>query len=143
MCSGDDCVAIAVKPLNDTDKKKILTALADSKYSGKFRLAFVPDGVTDIATRNVLSTHGESVEKLLRASLSSVMEPRKLQGLTFGLDMRTQVLNDGTVKLLIGEAPGVKLSVQERALIQKKFEESLRSFNQSFTSKGTPSNYSP
>ena len=143
VCSGDDCVAIAVKPLNDTDKKKILTALADSKYSGKFRLAFVPDGVTDIATRNVLSTHGESVEKLLRASLSSVMEPRKLQGLTFGLDMRTQVLNDGTVKLLIGEAPGVKLSVQERALIQKKFEESLRSFNQSFTSKGTPSNYSP
>lgn len=141
VCSGDDCVAIAIKPLSEADKKKVLDGLADSKYSGKFRLAFIPEGVVDVAARNTLSTHGESVEKLLRSSLSSVMEPRKMQGLTFGLDMRTQTVNSGPIKLLIGEAPGVRLSAQERILIQKKFEESLRELNQEFLNKGVPSTY--
>ncbi len=141
VCSGDDCVAIAVKPLSETDKKKILDNLADSAYSGKFRLAFISDGIADVSARNMLSTHGESVEKLLRASLNSVMEPRKMRGLTFGLDMRTQTVNSGSVKLIIGEAPGVHLTTQERSLIQKKFERSLGEFNESFTSKDIPSSY--
>ncbi|WP_277579225.1 hypothetical protein [Bdellovibrio svalbardensis] len=141
ICSGDDCVAIAVKPLNESDKKNILNGLADSKYSGKFRLAFIPEGVTDVSARNTLSTHGESVEKILRSSLSTVMEPRKMQGLTFGLDMNTQTVNSGSIKLLIGEAPGVRLTTQERALIQKKFEQSLQELNQGFSSKGITSTY--
>ncbi|HWU43106.1 MAG TPA: hypothetical protein VN132_06700, partial [Bdellovibrio sp.] len=143
ICSGDDCVAIAVKPLSETDKKNILRNLADSPYSGKFRLAFVSEGVRDPLVRNTLSTHGESVEKLLRSALGTVMEPRKLKGLTFGLDMRTQNLNSGSVKLLIGEASEVRLTTQERNLIQKKFAEALQEFNQDFANKGVASSYLP
>ncbi|QDK39671.1 hypothetical protein DOE51_05925 [Bdellovibrio sp. NC01] len=143
VCSGDDCVAIAVKPLNETDKTKILSGLANSQYSGKFRLAFIEDGIADSTTRNMLSTHGESVEKLLRSSLGSVMEPRKLQGLTFGLDMRTQTLNSGAVKLLMGENTAVKLSTQERKLIEQKFSEALQDFNKSLQKQGINSNYRP
>lgn len=143
VCSGDDCVAIAAKPLNETDKTKILSGLANSQYSGKFRLAFIEDGIADSTTRNMLSTHGESVEKLLRSSLGSVMEPRKLQGLTFGLDMRTQTLNSGAVKLLMGENAAVKLSVQERKLIEQKFSEALQDFNKSLQKQGINSSYRP
>lgn len=141
ICSGDDCVAVATKPLNSTEKQKILDGIADSKYSAKFRFAFINDGVKTAAVRNILSTHGESAEKILRKSLGSTMEPRKLQGLTFGLDMQTQQLNQGAIKLIIGKAPGVNLSAAEKTLIQNKFREAINELNASLTREGKASHY--
>lgn len=69
------------------------------------------------------------------------MEPRKLQGLTFGVDMQTQQLNQGALKLIIGKAPGVNLSVSEKTLIQKKFEEAVKELNASLTHDGKASHY--
>lgn len=129
ICSGDDCVGVAVKPLTESEKKKILAGLADSKYSGSYRLAFIPEGVAVVNTRNALATHGESVEKILRQSLSASMDPRKLKGLTFGVDMQTQVLNQGGLKLILGEARDLNLSPNERKLIQEKFREAVERFN--------------
>lgn len=143
FCSGDDCVAVATKPLSEAEKTKILQGLADSKYSGSYRLAFIPDGVRDAAARNALANHGEAVEKILRQSLSASMEPNTLKGLTFAVDMRTQNLNEGGLKLLMGEAPGVRLSQQERRLIQKKFSEAIKKFNDEIKQQGSSPSYHP
>ncbi|AFY00987.1 hypothetical protein Bdt_1288 [Bdellovibrio bacteriovorus str. Tiberius] len=129
LCSGDDCVAVAVKPLNQAEKQDILKGLANTDYSGSYRLAFIPDGVQNVSARNALANHGESVEKILRQSLGSEMEPRKLKGLTFGVDMRTQNLNEGSVKLLMGEANGVNLTAHERKRIQEAFKAAIQKFN--------------
>ncbi|MGE5086789.1 MAG: hypothetical protein ACM3MG_10845 [Bacillota bacterium] len=141
VCSGDDCVAVATKPLNASEKQKILDGIADSQYSAKFRFAFVNDGVKSAEVRNILSTHGEAAEKILRKSLGSMMEPRKLQGLTFGLDMQTEQLNQGAIKLIIGKAPGVNLSASEKTLIQNKFREAVQELNASLTRDGKASHY--
>ncbi|WP_291515537.1 hypothetical protein [Bdellovibrio sp. ArHS] len=143
VCSGDDCVAIATKPLSAKDKETVLRNLAETKYSGAFRLSFVSDGVKDASARNMLATHGESVEKTLRKSLSSSMEPIKLKGLTFGVDMQTTDINTGAVKLLIGEASSVRLSANERAQIQKAFKEAVESLNTELRSQRTNASYSP
>lgn len=129
ICSGDDCVAMAVKPLNETEKKEILKNLANSDFSGSYRLAFIPDGVKVAQSRNALANHGESVEKILRQTLGAQMEPRKLKGLTFGVDMQTQVINEGRVKLLMGEAQGVNLTAAERQKVQDAFKEAVQKFN--------------
>lgn len=129
ICSGDDCVAVATAPLTTLEKQKILAGLASSEYSGTYRLAFIPDGVKVIETRNALANHGESMEKILRQTLSTSLEPRKLKGLTFGVDMKTQSLNEGGVKLIIGEAQGARLTANERKLIQEKFQDAIRQFN--------------
>lgn len=141
LCSGDDCVAVAVKPLNVDEKNRILKGLATSQYSGSYRLAFIPDGVKIPETRNALANHGESIEKILRQSLGASMEPRKLKGLTFGVDMRTQNLNQGDLKLLMGEASGVRLSEQERQRIQQAFTEAVKKFNREMVSNGAPADY--
>lgn len=143
ICSGDDCVSVATAPLSEKDKVRILKGLSETKYSGSYRLAYVSEGVKDIESRNALANHGEAIEKVLRKSLSSKMEPRKLKGLTFGVDMRTQELNTGSVKLLMGEADGVKLSASERSLIQAKFEEAVKALNYEMLQAGKKADYSP
>lgn len=129
ICSGDDCVAVATSPLTAQEKQKIMSGLAASEYSGSYRLAFIPDGVKVAETRNALANHGESVEKILRQTLSTSLEPRKLKGLTFGVDMKTQSLNEGGVKLIIGEAQSARLTPNERKMIQQKFQEAISQFN--------------
>lgn len=143
ICSGDDCVSVATAPLAEIEKLKILKGLSETRYSGNYRLAFVPDGVKDIDARNALANHGEAIEKILRKSLSARMEPAKLKGLTFGVDMRTQQLNAGTVKLLMGEAEGVRLSVHERSLIQSRFKEAVEYLNKEMSKSGPKVEYIP
>lgn len=142
VCSGDDCVAVATKPLTEAEKKKILKNLmANDEMGSSFRMAFIPDGVKVAEARNALANHGESVEKILRQTLSTSMEPRRLKGLVFGVDMKTKELNKGQVQLLIGEAQNLKLTSGERALIQKKFAEAIKRFNDDARAKGTASAY--
>lgn len=141
VCSGDDCVAVATAKLSTAEKSKIVGELAKTEYAGKYRLAFVSDGVKDAQSRTMLTTHGEGVEKVLRKELGTVMEPRKLKGLTFATDMQTTELNRGPVKLLIGEANGVKLSTSERKLIQEKFNQALKNLNGSLQKQGKTGAY--
>ncbi|MGZ3769907.1 MAG: hypothetical protein ACXVCP_03290 [Bdellovibrio sp.] len=143
-CSGDDCVSIAIAPLSELDKKKILAGLSETKYSGAYRIAFVPHGVVEAESRNILATHGEGVEKVLRKSLSSKMEPNRLKGLTFGVDMQGQNLNSGGIKLLIGKSRDLNLSSSEKELIQKKFQEAVKYLNQEIGEQsGIPAEYIP
>ncbi|QLY26629.1 hypothetical protein [Bdellovibrio sp. KM01] len=141
VCSGDDCVAIATKPLNEQEKVKVLSRVADSKYASKMRFAFVNDGVKSAETRSSLSTHGESIEKLLRKNLGSVMDPNKLEGVTFGIDMRTDTLNQGSVKLLMGQSPDLYLTKLEQKRIKEVFQQSVAEFNKTAYKKGPAARY--
>jgi hypothetical protein len=141
VCSGDDCVAIATKPLNEQEKVKVLSRVADSKYASKMRFAFVNDGVKSSEVRNSLSTHGESIEKLLRKNLSSQISPNKLEGVTFGVDMRTDVLNAGSVKLLMGQSPDLYLTKSEMSRIKEAFRKSVEEFNKTAYKKGPAARY--
>ena len=129
VCSGDDCISTAIAPLTAQEKQRIVQEIASSKYSGTFRFSFVSDGVRNPEARTILSTHGESLEKTLRASLTTSMEPNKLKGLTFGIDLQTRELNRGPVRLILGEGENLRLTQRERALIEERFEEAVRSFN--------------
>ncbi|UYL09382.1 hypothetical protein B9G69_002195 [Bdellovibrio sp. SKB1291214] len=141
VCSGDDCVAIAAKPISEQEKVKVLSRVADSKYASKMRFAFVNDGVKSAETRNSLSTHGESIEKLLRKNLGSQMDPNKLEGVTFGIDMRTDTLNQGSVKLLMGQSPDLYLTKLEQKRIQEAFKKSVEEFNKTAYKSGPAPRY--
>lgn len=143
ICSGDDCVSVATKPLSEGEKQNILNGIANTKYSGGFRLAFVSDGIKDVESRNLLATQGESIEKKLRQTLGTKIEPNKLKGLTFGVDMRTQTLNQGGVKLLVGHAQGVRLTERERDLIDKFFNDAVESLNKELSEGAVKAQYRP
>lgn len=141
VCSGDDCVAVALAPLTEAEKTKIVQALADSRYNGRYRLSFIPEGVVEDQARNMLATHGESLEKMLRSQLKGSLPNSKLSSLTFAVDMKTTTQNAGAVKLLTGER-GASLTTKERELVQKSFDEAVRKFNaNSVVDQGAKTNY--
>jgi hypothetical protein len=143
VCSGDDCIAIAKQILSDSDKQKILQKLSDAGYTSQFRLSFIPDNIPNLAARNQLSVHGESIEKVLRKNLADKMEPAKLQGTIFGVDMKTTELNQGLVKLITANNPNVKLSASERKLISDNFKKAVQQMNEDLSKQGKPSTYHP
>jgi hypothetical protein len=125
ICSGDDCVAIPLQALSEREKQQMLEKLSGAGYASKFRLSFVGQEVSAPAIRNQLSVHGESVEKLLRKNLSSKMDPNKLKGIIFGVDMKTGKLNEGPVKLLTASHPDVRLTKADQKLIEEEFYRAL------------------
>ncbi len=141
ICSGDDCVSIANSALNSEDKSKILQGLADQGYSSKFRLSFIPEGIPEASARTSLATHGETIEKMIQKNLSQEMEPGRMKGLIFGVDMQTTKLNEGPVKLLIGTSKDVNLTAAERVKIQESFQKSIEQMNQELQSQGVKAQY--
>lgn len=129
ICSGDDCVAVATKALSSIEKQKILDNLAEAGYSGKFRLSFINEGIKESSARNIIAVHGESAEKQLRSILATQMEPARLKGITFGIDMQTSAVNNGTAQLMIGTAKDVKLTINEKKLIQESFNRAIQNLN--------------
>ncbi|MNL44817.1 hypothetical protein D3C87_1674170 [compost metagenome] len=91
----------------------------------------------------MLTTHGESIEKGLRKSLSGVIEPNRLKGITFAADMSTRELGRGPVDLLVGTVNSVRLTNNERKLIQEHFKKALQNFNTDLGSKGPKGAYTP
>ncbi|UJR24180.1 hypothetical protein I4U23_027146 [Adineta vaga] len=81
--SGDDCVVIAAAPITDDEKEAILFELNNDQYAWKYRLAFISDGVKDC---------------------DNELDPSKLKNLTFGIDMRTREVNQGSVRLILVES---------------------------------------
>lgn len=143
VCSGDDCVGLLTGRISNAEKNKVVSELAKTRFAGKYRLAFVGDNVKDPLARNALATNGESIEKNLRSSLSGVIEPRKLKGLTFAADMQTTQLGRGPVDLIIGKAPGVTLSKAEEKLIKDKFKNTLIDLNTTLGKDGPKGTYTP
>jgi hypothetical protein len=142
-CSGDDCVGVLTNRISRAEKNKVVNELAKTRFSGKYRMAFIGDNVKDPLARNALATNGESIEKNLRTSLSKVIEPRKLKGLTFAADMQTSQLGRGPVDLIIGTAPGVTLTKAEKKLIEENFRGALIDLNNTLGKTGPKGSYTP
>jgi hypothetical protein len=143
VCSGDDCTAIPKQLLSDTEKEKILQKRTDAGYSSDFRLAFIPENVADVSARSQLAVHGESIEKALRKNLADKMEPAKLKGLVFGVDMKTTQLNQGGVKLITASSSQVRLSSSEERLISDSFQKALEELNRDLAKNGASGAYRP
>jgi len=129
VCSGDDCTAVPKQALSSQEKEKILQKLTAAGYSSEFRLAFIPEKVAKASSRTQLAVHGESIEKALRKNLMDKMEPAKLKGVVFGVDMKTTELNKGNVKLLTATSPQVRLTAAEEKLIAENFRKALEQIN--------------
>lgn len=142
ICSGDDCVCLLSSTINLANKERLVQNIANQGYSGKFRMAFVSEQVTDVRIKNLLATQGESIEKTLRKALGKEMEPRKLQGINFGVDMVTDQFGQGPVRLIIGTDNNVKLSESEKKLIEERFSEALKKLNEENKINGQFKGYS-
>ncbi len=141
LCSGDDCTAIPKQFLSDTEKEKILKKLTDAGYSSEFRLAFIPENIAETSARTQMAVHGESIEKALRKNLADKMEPAKLKGIVFGVDMKTTKLHQGGVKLITASSSQVRLSSREERLISESFQKALEQVNQDLAKTGANAAY--
>jgi hypothetical protein len=83
-----------------------------------------------------------AIDKTLRKSLGKEMEPRKLQGINFGIDMVTDQFGQGPVRLIIGIDNNVKLSESEKKLIEERFSEALKKLNEENKINGQFKGYS-
>lgn len=127
ICSGDDCAAIPNFKLSESDKSKVVQEIA--KRDLKLRMSFIAPDIKDVSVRNQLGNHGEGIEKSFRTLLSSRMEPNKIEGLVFAMDMRTSSLNQGAVRLVTGTRNNVNLSKSDKELLEKTFIEATKIFN--------------
>jgi len=141
ICSGDDCVVIPNFQLSSNDKQKLLNTLAEKGYSSDFRISFVAPKIEQTLVRNQLGNHGEGIEKILRKNLSQSMEPNLLKRLTFGIDMQTSELNQGKIKLFIGNPNNSKLKPAEMKQIENAFNQSIDIFNESQKKNNIESRY--
>ncbi len=128
VCSGDDCVRTAAAALTNADKQNMLNTVARNADTRGIRMAFVAPDVP-LNWRMQLAAQGESIEKTLRKELAGVVPANKLGAMTFGLDMQTVTLNEGTVNLIIGKSDLVRLSATEHAAIQQAFARALTKVN--------------
>lgn len=141
-CSGDDCVVITAKNLDAKTKTELVQRLSRDDSPAGLRLAFIRDQIEDPATRNILASHGESVEKILRKKIAGEVPTEKLQKILFSVDVKGQNFGEGEMKLIIGNSQ-VQLTPAERQKIQTVFKDSVKELNQliNIDSKTTPADY--
>ena len=118
-----------------------MSRIATQQDPSSVRLSFVPDGVVGSLDRTLLGTHGESVEKALRKHLSGQVEPEKLKGILFGVDMQGAQAGSGRVGLLIETAPSVRLTPRELELINDRLQDALSTVNNDLVSQGERGRY--
>jgi hypothetical protein len=129
VSTGDDFVAILRGPLGLAQKKLLLNELANKTAESRKRIAFISDGVVK-DDRNLLATHGESLEKEFRLQIEGKINPKKLNRILVGLDMRGQAVGNGGVKIILGLPQDLALTFAEIGEVNLAFQNSVRKFNQ-------------
>lgn len=140
ICSGDDCVSVPKSTLSDSDKSKVINEIA--KKDLKLRMSFVAPDIRDIDARNLLGNHGEGVEKVFRKLVAAKVDPKLLDQLIFGIDMRTTVVNEGSLRLFVGKNSNVALSTQDKVKLEQSFFEAVQTFNEQQRKNKIQSHYS-
>jgi hypothetical protein len=142
ICSGDDCVGIPSAPLSDTDKSRFVRNLATQGSPSSYRVAFVNNKVLDAESRGLLVTHGESLEKIMRQNLSGRLEPQRIEGILIGADMQGGRPGEGNIRVLIGRTPALKISNEERRILDQTLRRSIEQLNSDLRTLGVSSGYS-
>ncbi len=129
ICSGDDCVGITKAPLTVEDKQRLINNLANRSDGASLRIAFIEAGIENTEARSQIATHGESIEKNLRNQLEGLIEPQRLKGLLFAVDMQSKSIGTGASSLMLGTSGTLKLSDKEKKLINDTFRSAVVEFN--------------
>lgn len=127
--SGDDMVVRPSRALTPTERQRVADVLARNQHGGaRIRMSNIRPNIPNADHRNIIGTHGEAAEKILRERLRSQLPPQVSERLTFMVDMDAQVQGQGTARLVIGNA-GSNLTPAQRNQIQNAFRESIRELN--------------
>lgn len=145
-CSGDDCSGVPLEtPMSDADRIRYVqnrAAMAAAKGNpSQYRVAFFQPGIASAEARGQIVAHGESLEKILRKKLSLIMDRRRLDGITFGVDMLGTDVGRGQVRLIVGRSPTLNLSQIERTNIDLQFRRALSELNEELSLAIPDANY--
>lgn len=135
-CSGDDCIGAFKRTMRSEDKQNLVRDLARSSDGKSIRMAFISPGIKNKAERSQMATHGEAIEKTLREKLRGEIEPAKLRGVLFAIDMQGTELGKGPVQLIFGEANNVRLTAEELNRVKRAFQSAVRELNTEMDHKG-------
>lgn len=125
-CSGDDCAM--AKLMTEKEKLEVMRKLARNPETRGVRMSFIGSNVSP-EVRMKLASHGESIEKTFRKELEGKIPYAKLNKMTFGFDMRSTQLNQGSVNLVLGKGRGTRLSVKEQNEMTEAFKRALEKHN--------------
>jgi hypothetical protein len=135
VCSGDDCVGVPAVPLSLPEKQRLLNSLASQTDGANLRVAFIQPGIKNREARSVIAVHGEQIEKYLRESLEGQIEPQRLKGVLFAVDMKATNIGVGRASLIMGQSPSLSLSAIEKSKIDDAFKSAVESLNKNFTNQ--------
>jgi hypothetical protein len=139
--SGDDMVVRPSRALTPSELQRVADVLARNQHGGsRIRISNIRPNIPNPEHRNVIGTHGEAAEKLLRERLRNQLPPQVYDRLTFIVDMDSQIEGQGTAKLLIGNG-GANLTAKHRTQIQSAFRESIRELNRTIKIKDQNATY--
>lgn len=125
-CSGDDCAM--AKLMSEKEKIAVMQKLAVNPETRGVRMSFIGSNVSP-EVRMKLASHGESIEKVFRKELEGKIPFSKLNKMTFGFDMKSTQLNEGSVNLILGKGRGTRLSVKEQKEMNEAFARALEKHN--------------
>lgn len=125
-CSGDDCAM--AKLMTEKEKIEVMRKLARNPETRGVRMSFIGSNVTP-EVRMKLASHGESIEKTFRKELEGKIPFEKLNKMTFGFDMKSTQLNQGSVNLILGKGRGTRLSVKEQNEMYEAFKRAIQKHN--------------
>lgn len=139
--SGDDMVVRPSRSLTSAERQKIADAVARNQHGGsRIRISNVRPNIPNPEHRNVIGTHGEAAEKILREKLRNQLPPQISDRLTFMVDMDSHIEGQGTARLVIGNGV-TTLTPMQRAQIQNAFRESIQDLNQTIKIKNQNATY--
>ena len=126
-CSGDGCKAyLKGREVSEAEARRLSDILtAKEGESGKLRFSQV-SGLTKKADADLIAKQGEDIEKKIRTSAGAVIDMRRLEGVNFNVQIRAKESLDGTARVHISTAPGLKLSPQEREKIEEIIKKSVK-----------------
>lgn len=132
ICSGDGCKAFLLnREVTETEAKKFADAVTQGGEQGRLRFSEVKN-LEAREYQDLVAKQGEDLEKKLRLSLNGKLDQRRLDGINFSVLIKAVKPGDGTAKLHISEASGLKLSAQEKKLIEEIYRNSLRNSNMGY-----------
>jgi|GEM_PF-2934856 len=133
-CSGDDCVAVLPSSISQKEQKELISRLSKTDAPSGLRVSFISPKITNAESRNMIATHGESLEKLTRKYLQGQIPQTTLSKITLGVSMEGAEIGQGAARLLIGNSQA-KLGKAEHGQIKKAFEKALTNLNTEMKAK--------
>ncbi|ODS51049.1 MAG: hypothetical protein ABS42_00500 [Bdellovibrio sp. SCN 50-8] len=141
--TGDDIARSFDTPKSFKDKEAMMTTLASNRQIGPVRVAFIPDGVAQ-GERSIMSSHGELIADYVRERVYRHFPQKRADQISFGVDMRTKTLNEGSVKAMPTVDPKSPFTEAEQRELKAIIRLAVKDYNRDQkTFYGVTSKYVP